>query len=226
MAMPRFVCDDCDAVFDSREALQDHREECDADGSGRASVRATIERVQGLSRRQALAIVGAVLMGTLFLGPVAFASSLGGGGGGGDAPTGPRQETNPPVGYTVQTAADIPQITQDDLPNGTVADHQLSDAVQLNLLTGSATGAGTVLLQYSCTDCQEVRDGLASIADRFNGGQSWVFVAPYRDMDATIALTAFQRKVTMDAVNTTRIETFICTSLRQQPVECALRGSR
>lgn len=223
--MPRFVCDDCGDVFDSKADLSAHREDCDVERTSAqvaSSIRGVIDGVRSLTLRQVFVLFGIVLMGTLFAGTAFYYSTISptsGPSGGGD---GVSQETTPPVGYTIRSGADVPDVRQGDLPEGTVVDRELSHDVQLSLLTGSVTGNGAVLLQYSCEDCPETRDALASIAGRFNGGTSWVFVAPYRDMDERVAATAFQRKQSFDAVNETQIETFICTSLRNEPVECAI----
>ncbi|MDY6766472.1 MAG: hypothetical protein SVW77_03825, partial [Candidatus Nanohaloarchaea archaeon] len=102
--------------------------------------------VPDLTLKQLAVLGGVALMSTLFLGTVFFASSIG--------PSSPRsggttaREPSPPVGYTVQSQADIPKVRQERLPQGAVVDHQLDEDVQLFLLAQPA-----VLLQYSCTDC-------------------------------------------------------------------------
>ncbi|MDY6769438.1 MAG: C2H2-type zinc finger protein [Candidatus Nanohaloarchaea archaeon] len=211
--MPRYVCDECGDVFDSKEALQEHGHEDDGQ-----RFRLPELRVPDLTVKQLAVLGGVVLMSTLFLGTVFFASSL--------APSSPSsggntraREPSPPVGYTVRSQSDIPNVDSSRLPSSPVVDRQLSQDVQLYLLTRPA-----VLLQYSCTGCPETVDRLRSIAQDFNGAQTWVYVAPYRDMEARIAATGFrQGPRRFDTVDRGSIEAFICTALRDRPVRCAVR---
>lgn len=217
--MPRYVCDRCDAVFDSKDGLAAH--DCGEDGGMDvlARVRGTAGWLRGLNRKQLFTLVGVFLMSTLFMGTAFFYSSISPGAapsGGSSSPN----EPQPPVGYTIRSQGDVP--TDVDFPDRTVVAEQLGDDVQLGILAGAATGNPAVLLQYSCTDCPETVDRLERTAQRYNGGQTWVFVAPYHDMEERISLTAFQRGRKLDAFNRTVVDSFICTSLQNRPVECVV----
>jgi hypothetical protein len=66
---------------------------------------------------------------------------------------------------------------------------------------------GGVMVQYNCPDgCADLVQQLASAVDRFSEG---VILAPYPDMEARIALTAWGRIDTMDEFDEKRILTFI-----------------
>lgn len=217
--MPQYVCDECGEVFDSKEELADHEHE-----DGFSFSPGFLDSIRSLTPKQVLAIVGAVLMSTLFLGPVFFYSTIGpSSGGGGSSPDVQRREPNPPVGYTVTSAADIPQVPESELPGSAVVDEQLGQDVQLYLLAGG-DGKPAALLQYSCTGCSGTVSDLRSVAESFNSGSTWVYVAPYRDMDSRIAVTTFRSSIKLDSFNRTRITGFICAGLNNRPVRCAFEG--
>ena len=66
---------------------------------------------------------------------------------------------------------------------------------------------GGVMVQYNCPDgCPDLVQQLSDIVDRFPEG---VILAPYPDMEARIALTAWGRIDTMDAFDQQRILKFI-----------------
>lgn len=222
--MPRYVCDECGETFESKDALRSHSHEED-DGFDLSLPDVDPSRMfEWEFQKKLLAVLGAVLMSTLFMGTAFFYSSIspGGSGGGGSSPA--AREPSPPVGYTIQSAADVPRVPGDALPSGAVSETQLGQDAQLNLLAG-ADGSPAVLLQYSCEDCQGTVNDLVAIAEAYNSGTTWVYVAPYRDMESRVAATAFRRSIKMDGVNRSRIEGFICSSLRGQPVRCAVRGA-
>ena len=68
---------------------------------------------------------------------------------------------------------------------------------------------GGVMVQYNCPEgCPDVIDDLAAIVQRYD---RQVILAPYPDMDARIALTAWGRIDTLERVNESRIVAFIET---------------
>jgi hypothetical protein len=68
---------------------------------------------------------------------------------------------------------------------------------------------GGVMVQYNCPDgCPELVDQLAEIVGRYD---RFVILAPYPDMEARIALTAWGRIDTLEAFNESRIVRFIET---------------
>lgn len=217
--MPKYVCSECGEVFGSKEAKEEHGHE--DRGSALRIPRdfssLTDVSIPRLSLKQLAVLGGVFLMSTLFMGTVFFGSSLspsspGSGGGAGF------DEPSPPVGYSIQSQADIPQRSEVDLPGSAISQQQLSTKAQLYLLTRPV-----VLLQYSCVDCPGTVQELGQLASDFNAERDWVYVAPYRDMNATISLTAFRQSEEMDSFNRSRAESFVCSSLNQQPVPCAFR---
>ncbi|MDY6761593.1 MAG: DUF3105 domain-containing protein [Candidatus Nanohaloarchaea archaeon] len=209
--MPRYVCEACGEVFESKEAREQHTH--DEDGTRFPGVDVSIP---DLSMKQFAVLGGVFLMATLFMGTVFFASSLSPGtpGGGGTA----AREPSPPVGYTIQSRGDIPSVSQTALPTGAVSDTPLPQDVQLYLLAQQS-----VLLQYSCQDCPGTVSDLENIASSFNTDRTWVYVAPYRDMDSKIAVTGLQRgPLRLDTVDRQQIETFICDTLQDRPIQCVV----
>ena len=66
---------------------------------------------------------------------------------------------------------------------------------------------GGVMVQYNCPDgCADLIEKLTGIVERYD---EQVILAPYPDMDARIALTAWNRIDTLDAFNEKRIMAFI-----------------
>lgn len=65
---------------------------------------------------------------------------------------------------------------------------------------------GGVLVQYNCTDCQELIAKLAAIVSRY---PDRVILAPYPKMETRIALTAWGRIDTFEDVDEARIVRFI-----------------
>ncbi|MDY6773693.1 MAG: C2H2-type zinc finger protein [Candidatus Nanohaloarchaea archaeon] len=210
--MPKYVCDKCGEVFRSKEELEEH-----SHSSSGVSRLSGIE-LPDLSLKQIGVLFAVFLMSSLFLGTAFFTSSIGPSSqnsGGGPAVQG----TNPPTGYTVRSASDIPQVPQSQIPDSAVTEEPLSRDTQVYLLTRPA-----VLLQYSCTGCSGTVQELSSIAKKYNSGRTWVYVAPYREMDSRIAVTGFRRiPLKLEDVDKKEIGGFICSSLRQRPVQCALQ---
>ncbi len=66
---------------------------------------------------------------------------------------------------------------------------------------------GGVLIQYNCPEsCPEIVAELSEIVERYD---EQIILAPYPDMDARIALTAWTRLATLDTVDEGRIVKFI-----------------
>jgi hypothetical protein len=131
----------------------------------------------------------------------------------------------PPVGYNIQR---IPNVDNERLPTSYRSSKQLADDVQVYLLyrggpqTLNSRGLRpAVLLQYSCTSCPDIVSQLESIAKEFNQEGRWVYVAPYRDMNDTIAVSAFRNVQYLDKAEQQQISTFVCDSLGGRPLACA-----
>lgn len=213
--MPRYVCDECGNVFDSKAELESH-DHSDTGKKSRSSFNLALPSfLKELTLTKIVVLFGILLMSTLFLGTAFFTSTLSGGGGGDNAPG---SDTVPPAGYTVQHQDDIPVVSGDRIPENSVSSTPLEEDVQVHLLAQPS-----VLLQYSCSNCNGTVQSLKDIADRYNAGRTRVYVAPYPAMESRVAATAFQRgPVKMGAVNRTRIENFICSMPGSQPVACAV----
>jgi len=211
--MPRYVCSECGEVFDSKEARENHSHE----GAGSSLRIPTDFSIPDLTLNQMAVLGGVFLMATLFMGTAFFYSSTApaspGSSGGGSL-----QESSPPVGHSIQSQSDVPGRGEADLPSGAVSEQQLSTETQIYLLTRPA-----VLLQYSCVDCPETVSELEKVASDFNVDRNWVYVAPYTDMNATIAMTAYRRSAKLDSFDRSRAESFICSNLNDRPVPCAFR---
>jgi len=65
---------------------------------------------------------------------------------------------------------------------------------------------GGVMVQYNCQDCDELVSQLAEVVRRYS---DHVILAPYPNMDSTIALTAWGRIDTFDEFDRDRIVAFI-----------------
>jgi hypothetical protein len=65
---------------------------------------------------------------------------------------------------------------------------------------------GGVMVQYNCDDCAELVSQLTSVVRRYT---DHVVLAPYPDMDSTIALTAWGRIDKFDQFDEERIVAFI-----------------
>ncbi|MFB6265533.1 MAG: hypothetical protein ABEI07_00435, partial [Candidatus Nanohaloarchaea archaeon] len=216
--MPKYVCDECGEVFDSKEELAGHTHE----ESGFNLSLDFLARARNFTWKQVLAVIGVVLMSTLFMGSAFFYSSLAPstGSSGNNLP---ETRAKPPVGYTIGSVSDVPNVPRSRMPDRAVVEEQLSGDVQLNLLTGYY-GNPAALLQYSCNDCPGTVSKLVDVANSFNSGTTWVYVAPYRDMDARISATAFRKSVKLEEFNRTELENFICNGLNQRPLKCGLEG--
>lgn len=219
--MPTYVCDDCGKAFDSKERLREHRDDHTSEGGGWNPATTLVrwkDFLAGLTLRQLAVLIGVVLMATLFAGTAFFYSTL--------SPTpssGPVnvQETDPPTGQTVRTASDLPDVEQSDLPQGYVSQQQLSADVQVYLLfRGGPGGQPATLLQYNCAFCPGLVENLTALAQDYQG---WVYVAPYRDMNSSIAVTGPQRQpLFLERFDRPQIENNLCAWLRNQPIACAI----
>ncbi|MCJ7478885.1 MAG: DUF3105 domain-containing protein [Candidatus Nanohaloarchaeota archaeon QJJ-7] len=211
--MPKYVCDECGEVFQSKEELESHAHE-----SSKAPRLQNLQ-IPSLSLRQIAVLFGVFLMATLFMGTVFFASSMGPSDQNERGTPASTEDTSPPTGYTVQSQGDIPRVSNAELPGSAVTGSEISHDAQVYLLTRPS-----VLLQYSCTGCQETVQNLSGIAKDYNNDRNWVYVAPYSDMDSKIAVTGFQRgPLKLEEVDDDRIGSFICSSLQEQPLQCAFR---
>jgi hypothetical protein len=224
--MPTFDCPACGETFSSKKKREEHidtRHDGNAEQSG-SSERIDRRLLGGITDSEKVsAIIFGILMIGLPFGGALFYASLGGGGGGTSNPDSGSSSysANPPVGYNIQN---VPE--PDTQPRQPITRQPLSKDTQVfTLLRGGPQNMGqgirpAVLLQYACTDCPETRGTLENISRAFNQGGSWVYVAPYPDMDTTVAATAFRNSQKMDTANETLIRDFICSSLRNQPTAC------
>ena len=74
---------------------------------------------------------------------------------------------------------------------------------------------GSVMVQYKCPDgCPELQQQLAKVVDRYPTG---VVMAPYTEMDAAIAVTAWGWMVTLASFDDPKIDGFIRAHLDQGP---------
>jgi DNA-directed RNA polymerase subunit RPC12/RpoP len=216
--MPSYDCPDCNKSFDSREARTQHHEDVHETGDGKSHLRRLIDIFS--SKKKFAALIFGIIMVGLPLGGVIFYSSLAPeqtpSTGGGD---GYRQ--TPPVGYGITS---VPQPA--DIPEGPIFSSELTPDQQVYLLLQGGpeqiqSGASpAVLIQYSCTDCQETVQQIETFAQEFNGGDSWVYVAPNTRMNQTIAMTAYRNAEYLDAVNTTTMKDQICQWTSNRPVAC------
>ncbi|MFB6294565.1 MAG: hypothetical protein ABEI97_02290, partial [Candidatus Nanohaloarchaea archaeon] len=75
----------------------------------------------------------------------------------------------------------------------------------------------------SCRDCPATVAALKDIAASYNTDRTWVYVAPYPDMDSRIAATGFRRgPLRLETVDKQEIGSFICDALQNQPIQCVV----
>lgn len=226
--MPTYACDECNKAFRSKEALREHLEQHPEDAS--QPTERLFSRVSNydfsirslrkqLTLKNFMILGGVLMMATLFAGTAQYMSST---APSSSSPTGAAtSETNPPSGYSLRQASDLPSVRQSQIPNSQVVKSPLSRDTQLYLLArGGQNGQPGVLLQYNCPNrCPSVVNKLTAIAQDYQG---WVYVAPYPDMEEKVAMTAFQRIDKRETVDPSYIENFICSSLRNRPVGCVV----
>ncbi len=232
--MPVYECGDCGERFRSKTALNEHKEDCspsrkqgtDSDTAfndlrSRLSSLAKLHprRIRNAFTMRNIALFfGLFLMSTLFLGSAMFMMTTspdrGDGGGGGNV-----QETSPPTGQSIQSAGDIPQVSDDELPESHVSGQPLSEDVQLYLLMrGGPQNDPAALAQYNCPEgCPELEQDIAAFAEEFNG---WVYMAPNSDLDNQVVLTAPYRMDQQDAFDPDAAHSFVCQGLQNQPLAC------
>lgn len=217
--MPRFSCPECGDKFNSRKKRSEHIQvEHGGNVEEVENSRSIGQKLREMfTFKRAMVIVGMLLMIGLPLGGTVFYS---GATGSNSANSGGENtySSNPPVGYSMRN---LPEVDSSEMPSSQILSSSLSKDVQLNVLVrGGKEQIGrlkpAVHLQYSC-DCPETVEQLGSIAQKYSG---WVYVAPYRDMNATIALSGFRNLEKVDSVNRENIEKFICNSLNNQPLKC------
>jgi len=216
--MPSYDCPDCNRSFDSREARTQHQEDVHRTDDTAPLPRRFIDIFR--SRKKFAALVFGIIMVGLPLGGVIFYSSLAPeqspSTGGAD---GYRQ--TPPVGYGITS---VPQ--PDKIPESPILSSELTPDQQVYLLLRGGpeqTQQGispAVLVQYSCTDCQDTIQQIETFAQDFNGGQNWVYVAPNTQMNQTIAMTAYRNAEYFDAVNATTMTQQVCQWTSNRPVAC------
>lgn len=213
--MPTYACDECDKAFNSKDALRSHMDQHEDGGASidiTGKLAAVWNGLRRLNRKQLGILFAILLMSTLFVGTAFFtATTTNVGGGGGDRQG---RYVNPLTGYSADRVPDPSTLS---LPQGYVATEQLSDEEQLYLLVAGSTDNGpSILLQYSCTNCPEVVDRLQRVAQQYQG---YVYVAPYQDMDSTVAAAALGNIQTYEQPDTQALSTFVCTSFQRYPVK-------
>lgn len=226
--MPTFTCPQCGDEFDERRDREQHIEDVHESPDPR------IERFKRLmtSKKFWGASLAIILMIVLPLGSGLFYSSIGGGGGSpeidlGFLGGGYDWQTNPPVGQNLRS---VPRVNPDNIPQTTIIDDPIAKKMQVYLLlqgSGSQQNPGpAALLQYSCQDCPETVSMLESVAQSFNNEATWVYVAPYPDMDERVSVSVYQSLQTFDDPTEAELSSSICesfsTSFRQfSPLRCA-----
>lgn len=229
--MPRYACDDCDAVFSSKSALKEHMEDVDHsdDTADDASILQRVQRIslhprnirKKLTLRNFGLAFGLLMMATLFAGTADFMSDTAPAQNQDQNQLGTSPETTPPTGASIGSAEDLPNVDQSDVPNNYVLESELSQDMQIHLLAGGGIGGQpAAILHYNCeTDCQELVDNLGQVAQDFDGR---VYVMPNSNIDDRIAMTAFRQQDQLDAFDRDSIETFLCGSVQPQPLACSL----
>lgn len=74
---------------------------------------------------------------------------------------------------------------------------------------GGGYPAGNMLVQYNCVDYQCASGMVQELEDLLRGYPPQVYLAPFPEMDAKIALAAPGRLETLDAFDEQRIRRFI-----------------
>lgn len=242
--MPAYQCRDCDTVFKSKSALQEHRESCTGVAGDGDTVYEDIKAYIGsidldLSRsslhprrvkrmftlRNAGIAFGVLMMATLFLGTASFmtqtAPTRSGGG-----PTGAVTATsNPALGYGVRSAQDVPRLSGDEQPQP-VSTQPLSTEQQLWAVTqGGPGGKPGIVIYHNCdTACPGLVENLTAFAEQPQYA-GWVYVAPNPEIGSRVAVTGFQRIQRYDSVQPAEFHTTICSVYRQLrvlgPASCA-----
>lgn len=226
--MPKFTCSECGEKFDERREREDHIEAIHEAPDPR------IERYKSLllSKKFWGASIAIILMIVLPLGTGIFYSSVGSGSSGskidlGFLGGGNDWQTDPPVGQNIQR---VPNVDQNDVPRVQILDEPLSKEMQVYLLvrgSGSQSQPGpAAALQYSCTNCPETVAKLEAVAESFNNEDSWVYVAPYPDMDSRVSLSLYQSLQTFDEPSQGELASSICDSFSMNfqqfsPLYCA-----
>ena len=91
-----------------------------------------------------------------------------------------------------------------------VLEHSVKNEVQLSYLE-----RGAVMIQYNCPDeCLDLQEQLKLIVNRYPEG---VILAPYTDMETTIALTSWGWIDTLESFDDLRIDAFIQAHIGQGP---------
>ena len=84
-----------------------------------------------------------------------------------------------------------------------VHDEPVPDWIQVHNLED-----GGVIMHYNCPDgCPDIVTELEDIVD--DKGEEQLILQPYENMDTTIALTAWTRRLQLDSVDRDQIESFI-----------------
>jgi hypothetical protein len=115
----------------------------------------------------------------------------------------PAYSTSPP------TSGGHYDIPLEDITWGTL-EGPIEDEAQVSYLE-----RGGIMVQYSCPDeCPDLQQRLELVVNRYPEG---VVLAPYPDMDSTIALTAWGWIDTFELFDDPRIDDFIQTHIGQGP---------
>ncbi|MDY6788935.1 MAG: hypothetical protein SVV03_03130 [Candidatus Nanohaloarchaea archaeon] len=216
--MPSFNCPNCGEEFNSRKKREEHIQIQHSGETPEEEVPLGQRIREMFTFRKMAVIFGMLLMVGLPLGGTVFYSGTGGTNPGRSGES-TAYTSNPPVGRGLRN---VPEVDSSEIPQRNVLSEPLSKDMQVYLLLQGGKeklGQGfrpSVLLQYSCR-CPNTSRKLVSIAEKYPG---WVYVAPYRDMNSTIAVSSFQRLKEMEEPDEIEIEEFICSSLRKKPLKC------
>ncbi|MBI4639475.1 MAG: DUF3105 domain-containing protein [Candidatus Tectomicrobia bacterium] len=92
----------------------------------------------------------------------------------------------------------------EDHPEQQISDRPVPKEIQVHVLEH-----GGIMIQYNCQNCDDLISKLGEIAKRYKD----VYLAPYPDMDAKIALTAWGKLAKLEEYDEKTIVKFIKTSI-------------
>lgn len=94
-------------------------------------------------------------------------------------------------------------------PSSHVLKESMPIAIQKHMLEhADGTGRPGVVINYNCED-YECEEGLIGNLEAFAGDYDYVYVAPFKGMDAKIALTKLGKIEVLEDYNQTRVINFI-----------------
>ena len=115
---------------------------------------------------------------------------------------------------SVSGKSSLPSKTMDNhievWPNSQISKNPLNPKIHRHILehAGNAGETPGIVINYDCKNyaCEA---GLILDLEEFTKDNDIVYVAPYKNMKAKIVLTKLNRQITLDALDSKRIENFI-----------------